>query len=370
MKITIVTSHPIQYQVPLFRELAQRPGIKIEVLFLRIPDERRQGEGFDTPFRWDIPMLDGYTWKQCADTRAELSRFKPDRVLLMGWHDRGLLRALRTARDRRLPCIVRGESNGLRPRGALKRLAHRLFLRRFSAYAAIGEANRDFYLSSGVEPRRIFRSPYFVDNARFLRQIEEHRSQRVVLRVSWGIPQKAYCFLFAGKFEAKKRPLDLVLAATAALKDAQRPIHVLFAGAGPLLDPIRRSCAASGLPTSFTGFLNQSQITRAYAAADCLVLPSDAGETWGLVVNEAMVCGLPAIVSDQVGCGPDLVRPGRTGWTYPCGRIDALTGCLRQAAGDPENTDHLGRAARQRVLTHYTVEAAADGILAAAAAVL
>lgn len=370
MKISIVTSHPIQYQIPLFRELTGRPNVTSEVLFLRLPDQKEQGEGFDVSFSWDIPLLDGYSWKQTANIRADLSRYRPDCVLIMGWHDQGLLRALWEARCLGIPRIVRGDSNGLKPRSTVKRLAHKLFLGQFDAYAAVGKANRDFYLSSGVRSQRIFFSPHFVDNARFDRQAGEHRRQRAELRSEWGIPQEAYCFVFVGKFEAKKRPLDLALAAADAIKGAQRPIHVLYAGAGPLLEPIRQACTASSLPVSFTGFLNQSQITRAYAAADCLVLPSDSGETWGLVVNEAMVCGLPAIVSDQVGCGPDLVRPSGTGWTYPCGRIDALTGCLIQAAGDPDSADRMGAAARERVMADYTVGSAADGILAAAAAVL
>ena len=78
------------------------------------------------------------------------------------------------------------------------------------------------------------------------------------------------------------------------------------------------------LPVSFAGFLNQGEIPAAYAACDALVLPSDYGETWGLVVNEAMACGVPAVVSDAVGCGPDLVEEGQTGMIFPLGDIPAL----------------------------------------------
>ncbi len=95
-------------------------------------------------------------------------------------------------------------------------------------------------------------------------------------------------------------------------------------GTGVLGNEATALATESGLPVSFAGFLNQTEITQAYAAGDCLVLPSDYGETWGLVVNEAMVCGLPAIVSDRVGCGPDLVEPGVTGAVFPFGDIPAL----------------------------------------------
>ncbi|HPA96824.1 MAG TPA: glycosyltransferase family 4 protein, partial [Thermoanaerobaculia bacterium] len=111
--------------------------------------------------------------------------------------------------------------------------------------------------------------------------------------------------------------------------------------------------------------LNQSRIAEAYAAADCLVLPSDRGETWGLVVNEAMVCGLPAVTSDQVGCAPDLIRAGETGWSYPCGDVAALASLLRRVAGDPGRSRTMGAAARELVRTRYGVADAVEGTLAA-----
>ena len=78
------------------------------------------------------------------------------------------------------------------------------------------------------------------------------------------------------------------------------------------------------------GFVNQSELPAVYASADVLVLPSDGQETWGLVVNEAMACGVPAVVSDAVGCGPDLIEPGRTGATFPFGDIAALAAAIEE----------------------------------------
>jgi glycosyltransferase involved in cell wall biosynthesis len=76
------------------------------------------------------------------------------------------------------------------------------------------------------------------------------------------------------------------------------------------------------------GFVNQSELPAVYGSADLLVLPSDGQETWGLVVNEAMACGIPAVVSDAVGCGPDLIEPGRTGATFPLGDVAALASAI------------------------------------------
>jgi glycosyltransferase involved in cell wall biosynthesis len=128
---------------------------------------------------------------------------------------------------------------------------------------------------------------------------------------------------------------------------------------------VERSC----LPVTFAGFLNQSEIVRAYVAADCLVLPSDAGETWGLVVNEAMACGLPAIVSDQVGCGPDLVTEGVTGSIFPMGDLGALAQRLITFSGNPAALRAMGANARERVCSQYSVDRAVAGTMAAIDAV-
>jgi glycosyltransferase involved in cell wall biosynthesis len=121
---------------------------------------------------------------------------------------------------------------------------------------------------------------------------------------------------------------------------------------------------------TFAGFVNQTEIVRAYVAADCLVLPSDTGETWGLVVNEAMASGLPAIVSDEVGCGPDLVTEDVTGSIFPMGDVDALADRLTRFAGDPAGLRGMGARARERVSSQYSVERAVAGTLAAIDAIV
>lgn len=138
-------------------------------------------------------------------------------------------------------------------------------------------------------------------------------------------------------------------------------MHLLVTGSGELQRQIEQYARDHDLPVSFSGFLNQSEMPRAYAACDCLVLPSDYGETWGLVVNEAMACGLPAIVSDRVGCGPDLVEDGETGFRHAFGDTASLAaGMSRLAALTNEQRSEMGARARQRVMSGYSVERAAE----------
>jgi glycosyltransferase involved in cell wall biosynthesis len=163
--------------------------------------------------------------------------------------------------------------------------------------------------------------------------------------------------LFAAKFIDKKRPLDLIRAASdLRLANQDRPLHLLFVGSGELGGSLRQAChvvydaeagaanpngkdveaEAPALPrATFAGFLNQREISKAYVAADCLVLPSDHRETWGLVVNEALASGLPSIVSDACGCSEELATPINPQFRFPLGDTTAIADALLTAMRQP-----------------------------------
>jgi len=177
-------------------------------------------------------------------------------------------------------------------------------------------------------------------------------------------PDRIKRILFVGKLIERKRPLD-VLRAAALLAGRGDTIEVAFAGSGELQDALTNAAAAAGLRAHFHGFVNQSELPAIYAAADVMVLPSDGRETWGLVVNEAMACGVPAVVSDAVGCGPDLVEPGLTGAVFPLGDVAALANGIKTVlAFDRGRTQ---KALAERVET-YSPLRAAQGIAGAASA--
>jgi glycosyltransferase involved in cell wall biosynthesis len=375
----MVTTHPIQYQVPWLRRLAARPGIELKVFFAMIPDADEQGREFGVRFEWDIPLLDGYEYSVLDNlaSRPSLTEFsgcdtpgiyskirrgKFDAVIVNGWVVRSCVQALLACRLSGTPCIVRAEVNGLCPRAAWKRGAHRLLLSQYAACLAIGTNNRRYLMERGVPARRIFDTPYCIDNERFAAQAEAWRSAPdgvSGLRRRFGLDTDRTTYVFSGKFVDKKRPADIV-EAVALMDDAGRDrIQVLMVGGGPLGEDL--TTRAKGLPVHFAGFLNQSEIAAAYAASDCLLLPSDSGETWGLVVNEAMACGLPAIVSDQVGSAVDLVRDGNTGFVHGCGDVPGLARLLAGCAGNPGQLEVMGASARNLV-EGYNFDRVVSGI--------
>ena len=380
MRLGIVASHPVQYQVPWYRALAAEPDVDLTVYYGLIPTPAQQGVGFGVEFAWDVPLLDGYRWTALDNSARSpslagfftsrtptvgrvLARDRPAAVVVSGWQSLALDQAARACGRLGIPCLVRGESSALRRRPWWARALHRRLLTRFDACLAIGRANRRFYRENGVPPERIFLAPYFVDAPRFLAQAARLAPRRDAIRGEWGVSRGEVCFLFVGKLIPKKRIADL-LTAVAIARRSRPEARVLVAGEGPGMERARRLADELDVPATFAGFLNQSEISRAYVAADCLVLPSDYGETWGLVVNEAMIHGLPAIVSDRVGCGPDLVEDGVTGRVFPFGDAAALARAIVELVERPQRRREMGDRARSRV-AEYSAERAVRGTLEA-----
>lgn len=378
-RFAIVTSHPVQYYAPWFRFLAEVPGLDVRVFYLwDFGVSGKTDPTFGVPVTWDVPLLDGYAHEFVSnvsrrpgthhfwglnnpDLPARLSRFDPSAVLCIGYNYATFARLL-LARPQ-YPLFLRGDSHRLVPptgiKARVKAAVLRRVFRRFAGFLYVGQANRDYYRLHGVPDDRLFFSPHAVDGARFSDDRERVERAAAEWRRDLGIAPDDRVVLFAGKFEAKKRPLDLLAAFRRA---ALSRTALLFVGSGPLESELRRAAEGVG-SVYFAPFQNQSQMPRVYAAADLLVLPSvGAGETWGLCVNEAMCLGRPALVSSHVGCGPDLVTPGETGWVFPAGDVSELADRLTQACADGARLRRYGAAAYERI-QRYSYTAATDGVL-------
>ena len=391
--LLVLTTHPIQYQAPLWKALAARDKIPFRVLYMSDFGLR---DTFDPGFRrrlaWDIDLLAGYDYRfiECVQANSvqdsflwlrlkpgfgEVLRDQGVRALwVQGWQVAAYWQAVWEARRVGVEVWLRGETNLRSNRDVttlgLKRAILRRLLHRVDRFLYIGEANRCFYASQGISPTRMIPAPYCIDNERFTEQASRLRPMRQQLRRQWCIPDDAFCFLFMGKLTPKKRPADLVAAVQRLLeKGTGRPVHILFVGTGELDEALRRSCTiafdAAGLkarsdeggpPASFIGFLNQTEVSQAYIAADCLVLPSDASETWGLVVNEAMASGLPCVTSDACGCVEDLILPVCPKLCYPVADIEHLHRSLRAVMTNPPSGDLL-QSHIQKYDPLHTVEA-------------
>ena len=263
--------------------------------------------------------------------------------------------------------LIRGDSTLLDPRPITTRVAKRLLLGRwiprFDGYLTVGKLNEAYYEYYGADTSRFVPVRHFVDNEWFADSAATARQNRNEMRSALGIAADAVVFLFAGKFMIKKQPLA-ALEAFALVARSGLNTHLVLAGDGDLRAECEAYAAAHSLPVSFLGFLNQSRMPDAYAISDVLVLPSSHDETWGLVVNEAMASGLPAIVSDRVGCAPDLILDGETGTVFDAGSVTQLAERMRRFAESPDEIRRQGtRAARH--IERYSLGEATENTVSA-----
>ena len=379
-RLAVVVTHPIQYYTPWYRQIAATGAVALRVFFLSDHGVRPAlDRQFGQAFAWDTDLLAGFEHEFVpnASTVPDVSRFgglhnptlrarlrvwEPDAVLLFGYAYRPHLSLLTRPPA---PVIFRGDSHLLAgpPPSLLKRLALRTVYSRCTAFLPVGTANEAYFRRFGVPESRCFRAPHCVDATHF-RVTPGRLAEAAALRASLGIPPEAKVVLFAGKFIAKKRP-DLLLAAfrAAAVPDT----HLVLAGDGELAATLRD--AARGLAqVHFLPFANQQSMPARYLLGDIFALPSQGRfETWGLAVNEAMHLGRPALVSDHVGCHPDLIQPDRTGWVFPARDVDALAAALRSALSLPRSELQLRGAAAQHRIADYSYERATAGLLRALA---
>lgn len=387
-RLSVVLSHPVQYYSPWLVLLHARPDLELMVHYLwDFGVAAHVDPDFGHAVRWDLPLLDGYPSEfvpnlsrrpgtdhvRGLDNPAIVDRIcaaRPNAILFFGYAYSSHLRALFAPRLWTVPKIFRGDSHDIaRPadlRSRAARALRRAVFRRFDAFLAVGKANARYLASSGVRADLIHFAPHCVDNARFQEAGAAVASEARQWRRSLGIAPDARVLLFAGKFEEKKRPLDLLEAFLALHPSARRGAVLLFVGAGALEPQLRARAAAHADAVFFAPFQNQSQMPRVYASGDVLVLPSfGCGETWGLAVNEAMNLRRPVVVSSHVGCAEDLVVTGETGWVFPAGDVRALASTIQEVVSIPYDAlEQMGARARHRV-DGYSYEAAADGLVAA-----
>lgn len=358
--LAVVATHPIQYQAPLYRYLAAH-DFPLRVLFLDDSGlHPRHDPGFDQEVAWDIPLTDGYEHRFLINRSPlhvdsflglvnpalvrEISAKRYSAVLIHGWRSLSMLLALGTARMRGLPVLYRSETPA--PADARAHLAGALLRRLASGCLAIGTLNAHFYRELGFREDALFTAPYAVDNDRFQRAFETTSCADARRRL--GLPPSGLIVLFSGKLVPWKQP-DLLLRAFNRLEDVDA--HLVFVGDGRMRVQLEQEAVLAGRGrVHFLGFLNQARIPLAYRASDLLVLPS-VREPWGLAVNEAMNFCLPAIVSDQVGCGADLIRPGLTGEVFPHDSEQALLSHLHRLLTAPDLLRKQGRAAQKLITT-------------------
>ena len=326
-KLAILSTHPIQYNAPLFRRMAAQEDWNVHVFFSRTLKQVSYDPDFQCEVAWDTPLTEGYVHSHVDATASsgveELKRaigtFRPNALLVYGWNFPGHRQVMRAFHGR-VPIGFRGDSHLLNPAPFWRRWIRRSVLRKVYRHVdlafSVGTANTAYFQWSGVPTSKIALAPHAVDNAYWHKDSDERQQAAGQWKAELGILETAPVIGFAGKLEPLKQ-VDRLIEAFKQVTSSQA--HLVIAGTGPD-DAKLRHQAASHPRIHFVGFVNQSRMPIFYRMLSVFALPSSS-ETWGLSVNEALACGTRCVVSDHVGCGPDLFRDPNLGaivaWDRP-----------------------------------------------------
>jgi len=384
-KLAILLSHPIQYFSPLFKILNSNDNYELIVYYCS--DSSIRGvldHQFGQKIKWDIPLLDGYEYKflhNLSPVSSPNLRFfglmnfgiirslikdSPDVLLIHGWAYFTNILAIFVAKIAGIKVWMRCENplnqelrNSTYKQKLKKLLLGKLLFRFVDKFLCIGTQNQMFYHHFGVQQNKLLYTPYAVDNDRFRSEKEIFANSITEIKQSLSIPISHTIILFSGKYIQKKRPIDVVIAFS---KRSRTEVTLILMGEGELRIQIENYIKENNLKNILlTGFVNQSEISKFYSIADIFVLPSDIGETWGLVVNEAMNFAIPVIVSDIVGSAADLVIDGQNGFIYPVGDVNVLSQKLEILINSKELRNEFGKKSLE-IIDKYSYQIIAENI--------
>ncbi len=259
--MAIIVSHPIQYYAPLHQRLARRDDLAIKVFFTWHDGQMAiEDRGFGMPVAWDLPLTEGYEFELVPNTAPDpgthhffglrnpslverVLAWRPDAVHITGWGWLSHLLALRAFHARKMTILFRGDSHLLdatpaSPRGQIKQAVLRRVFSWPAAFLVVGQANRDYYRAFGVAAERLYPCPHSIDVGRFAEPADRFEREAAHWRQQLDIPADRCVVLFAGKFERKKQPLEL-MRAVLALPD--RRITLIMLGGGELEREVKRS---------------------------------------------------------------------------------------------------------------------------------
>ncbi len=378
VRLAYLVSHPIQYQAPLLRRIAEEPEIDLTVFFGSDFSVRGyRDEGFGVGVKWDIPLLDGYRHEFLPKLRDRgtvsvasplnygiVSRLRGeggdaafDALWVHGYATVNAMHGILAAKALGIPVLLRAEAwLGDRERSgvrlAIKRAMFAGLRQHGGRSAADREAERGVLAAPTLATRsRSFRCPTRWTMATLPNARARPRHGRASLQAELGLDPARPVILFASKLQTAQalRPPDRGVSRGFAHEAGADPhAYLVIVGDGAERAALERQAAATGFGSiRFCGFRNQSELPRFFDLATVFVLPS-RHEPWGLIVNEVMNAARPAIVSDDVGCAPDLIEDGVNGCIVPVGDVGALARALERVL-EPGVAEAMGQRAFERI---------------------
>ncbi|MCK1564118.1 glycosyltransferase [Bradyrhizobium sp. 173] len=243
------------------------------------------------------------------------------------------------------------------PPNLLKSAAKRILFQMADGIFCYGERSSQYVQLHGVKGQRIF----------IRRQAaalpKDYLSATALARRKMLAPTPLEPrYLYVGRLSAEKS-LDRLLRAFPKVIQRHANARLVIVGRGPQEKELRELASELGLAShvQFAGAKFDDALVDEYLHATCVVLPSYS-EPWGLVINESLSYGCPAVVSDRCGCVPELIDDGRTGYVFEWESLPDLEQKLLDAPETFRDVSAIAQACLARI-SSFTPEAAAQGIL-------
>jgi glycosyltransferase involved in cell wall biosynthesis len=381
-KLAIISSHPIQYNAPLFALMAEDGLIELKVFYTWGEEsiKPKYDPDFDRVVEWDIPLLKGYQYQFVNNVAKnpgshhffgidnpylinDLESWGADIVWVWGWSFKSHLKVIRYFHSK-IPVWFRGDSTLIDEDDSpiWKQLMRKIFLswlyKKVDLVFYVGDNNKKYFLQHGLIPSQLTHAPHAIDNARFSYWNDELESDLVDWKESLGIAENDLVVLFVGKLEPKKNP-SFILDLAARLPSQK--FKFLIIGDGVLGDELKQT-AKDDNRILFLPFQNQTKMPSVYRLGDVLVLPSlGPGETWGLAMNEAMACGIPIFGSTKCGGSIDLIDDSCGLIFDPCD-LNAVVNQLNTLADNPDALANLTAGAIKKI-QYFRYEKIVDAVI-------
>ena len=378
-------SHPIQYQVSLLKLISMIDEINLEVYFYwDFGCKDSYDSEFGTTVKWDLPLLEGYKNRFLTNFSIKKGTHffgcinpglilpillkKHDVVMIFGWALFSNWLVIFYSKISKTPILLFSESplsHELVKSGIFNKFRQKLLKNLFnlvSGFIYIGQENKEFYKSYNIPDSKLYFAPYAVDNTRHIKAKNEIRISGMRDDFLEEKVSNSVVILFVGKLIEKKRPMDL-LKSFKKLQDKNISKNLLlwFVGDGGQRTEIQDYIEKHQIDgVKLWGFQNQTELPYLYTLGDIFVLPSGYGETWGLVVNEAMCYAKPIIVSNLVGCGSDLVTKNN-GFVVPYSDTDKMAYSLKILIENDELRKAFGQES-EKIIKSYSQEICAEKI--------
>lgn len=305
-------------------------------------------------------LVDDYYENIPNTTRAQkmlywVRKFKPDVVNVSGYYETAMNIVIFYCRLMGIKVIISVDSTeDDKPNIWWKEAIKRFVVNRAQGFFCYGSKAAEYMLKFGVEPRQILLENNAVDNQKISLIYHEAYQSRAAEKQRYGL--KLYNFIYTGRLMAIKNISNLLIAFS-KLKTEDWGLIIL--GDGAEGENLQKYVTDNQLErVKFIEGQAWYNVPKFMALGDVFVLPSYS-EPWGLVVNEAMVGGMPVIVSNKCGSSHDLVKNGKNGYTFNPYDTDELAAIMEKFVSEPDKIKSFGKVSKE-IIKKYSPEQVAQ----------